>query len=231
MPFYHIVIADGRAPRDGKFIDKIGTYNPLTKPAEIDINIDRAVEWLNNGAQPSDTVRAILSYKGVLYKKHLLTGVRKGALTQEQADMKFETWQKEKQEKILTSIKETDLSRKDALKKRHEAEAKVNEARAKELAAKRAKELEAMRKEEATAEEVPAAEVAEAPAEAVEAAPETVEATPEVAETIAEEPAAEESAEIAEVPSETEVNIPEEVPETPEAPAEEETEEPEESKA
>src|ERR1700745_1015675 len=87
--FFHIVIADGRAPRNGKFIEKIGTYNPNTNPATIDLNFDKALTWLNNGAQPTDTCRAILSYKGVMYKKHLQGGITKGALTEEQADAKF----------------------------------------------------------------------------------------------------------------------------------------------
>ena len=89
QPFYHVVVADSRAPRDGKFIEKIGTYNPRTIPATIDLNLDRALYWLGTGAQPTETTRAILSYKGVLYKNHLLGGVKKGALTQEQADAKF----------------------------------------------------------------------------------------------------------------------------------------------
>src|SRR5512138_1624905 len=84
QPFYHIVIADGRAPRDGRFIEKIGVYNPLTKPAEIEIQFEKALDWMQKGAQPTDTVRAILSYKGILYKFHLLKGVQKGALTAEQ---------------------------------------------------------------------------------------------------------------------------------------------------
>ncbi|MEO1714380.1 MAG: 30S ribosomal protein S16, partial [Bacteroidota bacterium] len=85
-PFYHIVVADSRAPRDGKFIEKVGTYNPLTKPATIDLDRDLAFDWLMKGAQPTDTVRAILRFKGVLYKKHLYRGVKKGALTQEEAE-------------------------------------------------------------------------------------------------------------------------------------------------
>ena len=89
QPFYHIVVADGRAPRDGRFIEKIGTYNPMTNPAQIALDIDRAVTWLKNGAQPSDTARKILSYKGVLLKRHLQIGVEKGAISQEQADVKF----------------------------------------------------------------------------------------------------------------------------------------------
>ena len=99
-PFYHLVIADSRAKRDGRFIEKIGTYNPNTKPASIDINFDSALNWLQKGAIPTDTARAILSYKGVLLKKHLLEGVKKGALTEEQALEKFEIWLKEKEEQI-----------------------------------------------------------------------------------------------------------------------------------
>ena len=91
-PFYHIVIADARAPRDGKFIEKIGTYNPMTVPATIELDRNAAYDWLMKGAQPTDTVRAILRFKGVLYRKHLMRGVEKGALTQEQADQKFQEW-------------------------------------------------------------------------------------------------------------------------------------------
>ena len=91
-PFYHIVIADSRSPRDGRFIERIGSYNPMTKPATIDIDRDKAFEWLNNGAQPTDTVNAILRFKGVLYKKHLMRGVKKGALTIEQANEKHTSW-------------------------------------------------------------------------------------------------------------------------------------------
>lgn len=98
--FYHIVVADSRAPRDGKFIEKIGTYNPNTNPATIDLNFDKALEWLQKGAQPTDTCRAILSYKGVMYKKHLLGGVAKGAFDEAAADAKFEKWMSEKAAKI-----------------------------------------------------------------------------------------------------------------------------------
>ncbi len=100
QPFYHIVVADGRAPRDGKFIEKLGTYNPLTNPATIDLNFDRAVEWVKNGAQPSDTVRRILSYKGVLLRRHLQIGVEKGAISQETADVRFNEWLQAKEAKI-----------------------------------------------------------------------------------------------------------------------------------
>jgi len=140
--FYHIVIADGRAPRDGRFIEKLGTYNPLTKPADIDINFDRALYWLQTGAQPTDTVRAILSYKGVLYKSHLLKGVNKGALTLELAEEKFAAWLEEKQAKTNSKIKEQALLQKEEHKQAKEAESKVNEARAAELAKKYAKEAE-----------------------------------------------------------------------------------------
>ena len=91
-PFYHVVIADSRAPRDGKFIEKLGTYNPNVNPADINLDIDGTVQWLNNGAQPTDTARAILSYKGVMLKKHLAGGVKKGAFTEEQAEEKFNAW-------------------------------------------------------------------------------------------------------------------------------------------
>jgi len=106
-PFYHIVIADSRSPRDGRFIERIGSYNPMTKPATIDIDRDKAFEWLNNGAQPTDTVNAILRFKGVLYKKHLMRGVKKGALTLEQADEKHTSWVEQKEAKIAARVNQT----------------------------------------------------------------------------------------------------------------------------
>ncbi len=155
-PFYHIVIADGRAPRDGKFIEKIGTYNPITNPADIQLNFDRALYWLQTGAQPTDTVRDLLSYKGVIYKNHLLTGVKKGALTEEQAEAKFQAWLSEKEAKIENAKKDAELSLKDTRKKALEVEKLVKENRAKEIASKRAaaveKAVEAV-KEEVKAEE------------------------------------------------------------------------------
>ncbi len=99
-PFYHIVVADARSPRDGRFISKLGTYNPMTKPATIDINREEAYEWLMKGAQPTDTVRAILRFKGVLYRKHLMRGVQKEALTQEEADVKWQAWIDAKEDKV-----------------------------------------------------------------------------------------------------------------------------------
>lgn len=106
-PFYHIVIADARAPRDGRFIEKIGTYNPMTKPATIDLDRDKAYEWLFKGAQPTETVRSILRFKGVLYKKHLNRGVKKGAMTQEEADKMYQEWIDAKEAKIEVRRQQT----------------------------------------------------------------------------------------------------------------------------
>ena len=128
-PFYWIVAADARAKRDGRYLEKIGTYNPNVNPAVIDLNIDKAVEWLQNGAQPTDTAKNILSYKGAMLKNHLVGGIRKGALTQEQADVKFAAWLEEKATKV--SDKEAGLSQaqSDAKAKALAAEKAVNEAR------------------------------------------------------------------------------------------------------
>ena len=208
-PFYHIVVADGRAPRDGRFIEKIGTYNPITKPADIILDIDKALDWLNKGAQPTDTVRAILSYKGVMYKNHLLKGVKKGALTEEQAEIKFQAWLKEKEAKIAGKVSETESEAKADKKSRLEAETKVKEAKAAEVAKKRAEEAGI---EEEVTEEAAATE--EAPKEEVE--------TP-VEEVKAEEPKAEE-APVKEAPKAEEAPVVEEEkkePATAEAPADE----------
>ena len=193
QPFYHIVIADGRAPRDGKYIERIGSYNPITKPAEIDIQFDRALHWLQTGAQPTDTVKTILSHKGIIYKNHLLKGVKKGALTLEQANAKFDSWLKEKEDKISGEVKNIELAIKEDKKKRFEAEKKINEDRAKELAAKKASEL----KLEAGENEENAKEVADEAtpvAEEVktEVAEEPKAEKPKVEEPKAEEPKAEE---------------------------------------
>ena len=122
-PFYHIVIADSRSPRDGKFIEKIGTYNPTTVPALIDINKDKALDWLQKGAQSSDTVHKILSYKGVLFHKHLLRGVKKGVLTQEAADGKYQAWEESHQNAIMDAKKTGKPARKKKSKKAVEGEA------------------------------------------------------------------------------------------------------------
>ncbi len=148
-PFYHIVIADSRAKRDGKFIEKIGTYNPVTNPATIDLSMERALYWLQTGAQPTDTAKAILSYTGALYKNHLAKGVLKGALTETDADKKFEAWMKEKEAKI--QAKKDGLSA-SAEKKAAEilaAEKAVNDERAKAIAEKNAPEVEEVETPEA----------------------------------------------------------------------------------
>ena len=165
--FYHIVAADSRAPRDGKFIEKLGTYNPNTNPATIDLNFERALDWLQKGAQPTDTCRAILSYKGVLYKKHLLGGVAKGAFTESDAEAKFNQWMNEKAGRIEAKTNKLASDAKSAEKARLAAEAKIKEDRAKALEEKKAAaEAAAKEAEEAaaaaeTVEEAPAAESAE----------------------------------------------------------------------
>ncbi|TAF68230.1 MAG: 30S ribosomal protein S16 [Cytophagales bacterium] len=127
---YDVVVSDARAPRDGRFIEKIGTYNPNTNPATIQLDEERALRWLLNGAQPTDTVRAMLSYRGVLFKKHLQIGVIKGAISQEQADEKYNTWLNQKQSQIQNKVDRLADARAAEDKARLEAEAKVKEARA-----------------------------------------------------------------------------------------------------
>lgn len=154
-PIFSIVVADSRVKRDGKYIERLGQYNPNTNPATIDINFDRALDWVVKGAQPSDTARAILRYKGVMMKKHLLDGVRKGAFDEAEAEKRFESWMEEKSNKI--NAKKEGLSKADeeAKAKALEAERAVNEAR-------RAAEAEAAAEETAEAsEEAPAEEAAE----------------------------------------------------------------------
>lgn len=171
--FYHIVVADSRAPRDGRFIERIGSYNPNTNPATIDLDFDKALDWLTKGAQPTDTVRAILSYKGVLYKKHLLGGVAKGAFDEAEAERRFEAWLADKEAKIQAKKDRLSKDEETVKAKLLEAEAKVNADRA-EAIAKRNAELaaeaeaaNAPEEEEAPAEEAAATEetpAAEAPA-------------------------------------------------------------------
>lgn len=188
-PFYWVVAADSRAKRDGKFLEKLGIYNPNTNPATIDINVDNSVKWLENGAQPSETARRILSYKGVLLKHHLVAGLKKGALTEEQVDAKFSEWVENKEKTISMKTEGLDKVKADARAKALEAEKEVAEKRLQEAA-----EVEAPAAEEAVAE-VPAETEAEASVakEAVAEAP---------AETEAEAPAAEEA--VVETPAETE---------------------------
>jgi small subunit ribosomal protein S16 len=208
-PFFWIVAADARSKRDGKYLEKIGTYNPNTNPATIDLNVDSAVQWLHNGAQPTDTAKAILSYKGALLKHHLDGGVRKGALTQEQADAKLATWLNAKAGKVDAKKDGLSKAQADAKAKAFKAEQVANEKRMAAIAdAVKAEEvLEAAAEvtEEVATEEVveveAAAEVTEevATEEVVEAAAEVTEevAAEEVVEAVAEEtteaPAAEEN--------------------------------------
>ena len=138
--FYSIVIADSRAPRDGKFIEKIGTYNPNTNPATVDLKFDRALDWVLKGAQPTDTVRNILSREGVYMKKHLLGGVAKGAFGEAEADAKFEAWKNNKQSGLAALKAKEDEAKKAEAKARLEAEKKINEEKAKALAEKKAAE-------------------------------------------------------------------------------------------
>ena len=136
--FYHIVAADSRAPRDGKFIEKLGTYNPNTNPATIDLKFDRALDWLLKGAQPTDTCRAILSYKGVLYKKHLLGGVAKGAFSEAEAEARFNKWADNKQGKIEAKSNKLASDANAAKKAQLAAETKIKEERAAAIAEKKA---------------------------------------------------------------------------------------------
>lgn len=161
-PYYHIVIADGRAPRDGKFIERIGNYDPTTNPATIKLNFDRALEWLNKGAQPTDTCRAILSYEGVLYKQHLLGGVKKGAFDEATAETKFESWKTEKLAKIQSKKDRLLNESSSDLKKRLEEEAKVNSKRSEAIAERNAKlvaDERAKKEEEQQAKEAKVAEL------------------------------------------------------------------------
>ena len=166
--FYSIVIADARAPRDGRFTEKIGTYNPNTNPATVDLNFDRALYWVMTGAQPTDTVRNILSREGVYMKKHLLGGVAKGAFDEAQAEAKFNAWKENKQSGLAALKAKEEEAKKAEAKARLEAEKKVNEEIAKKVAEKKASEAAAKAEAEAAAnaEAAPAEEATEAPAEA-----------------------------------------------------------------
>lgn len=159
-PVYDVVVADARAPRDGRYIEKIGTYNPNVNPAAIDIDNEKAFNWVMTGAQPTDTVRAMLSYRGIMLKKHLQIGVIKGAITQEQADAKYDEWAKDKESKVQGKIDALSQAKDADKKARLEAEAKVKEARAAKIAEKNKVEEEAAAED--TTEEAPAEENAEA---------------------------------------------------------------------
>ena len=175
--FFHIVVADTRAPRDGRFIEQIGSYNPNTNPATIVLKADRALAWLNVGAQPTLVARRILSYEGVLLRKHLQGGVAKGALTQEQADQKFDAWKAQRDAKINAKKEGISKAAADAQKSALEAESKVNQERAEALAKKKAEAEEAARAAAEAAAAEKAAKEAEAAAE--EAAAEAPAENPE----------------------------------------------------
>ena len=203
-PFYHIVIADSRAKRDGRYIERIGSYDPNKNPAIIDINFDRALYWVGVGAQPTDTVRGMLSYRGVLYKNHLLKGVAKGALTEAIAEEKFNKWLEEKESKIESKISSLENAEQKAIADALNVEKEKSAARAKAIA-----EEQAIQIAKAEAEEVPATE--ESPA--TEETP--AEETPKAEEAPAEEAPVQE-APVQEAPAE-------ETPKTEEAPKAEET--------
>jgi len=209
-PFFHLVAADSRAKRDGKFIEKLGTYNPTANPAVIDINFDATLAWVQTGAEMSDTARAILSYKGVLYKNHLLNGVKKGALTAEQVEERFNQWLASKEAKIEGKISGLAKNAEKAKADRLAAEASANAAKAAEVAAKNTPEVEEVVAEEAPATEELVAE--EAPATEEVVAEEAL-ATEEV---VAEEAPATEEAVAEEAPA-TEEAVAEEAPATDEA--------------
>ena len=189
-PIYWIVAADSRAKRDGRYLEKLGIYNPNTLPATIELNVDRTVDWLQNGAQPSDTARNLLSEQGAMLKNHLINGVNKGALTEDDVNVKFEAWLKEKESKNETIQKKIDSEAEKARAAAITAEKEVS-AKRKEAAAAAVAEAEAQ-EEAPAAEEAPADEAAPE-AEAQEEAPAAEEAPAEEAAPEAEAPAADDA--------------------------------------
>ena len=213
-PFYHVVAADARAPRDGRFIEKVGTYNPNTNPATIEVKHDRALYWLQVGAEMSDTVRALMKYKGVVYHNHLLNGVKKGAFTEEEAQKRFEKWMADKNAKVQSKIDALASASDKEKAARLKAEQEVNAAReaAQQAAENAAAEAEAAAAAEAAGEaaaeageEAPAAAAEEAPAAEAAAEETPAEETP-AAEAAAEEAPAEEAPAPEEAPAEEESN-------------------------
>ena len=219
-PFYWVVAADARSKRDGKYLEKLGTYNPNTHPATVDLNVDASVKWLQNGAEPTNTAKAILSNKGVLLKHHLVKGVAKGALTEEQVEERFAQWLAEKEKAAQALNSSIDKAKADAKAKALEAEKEANEKRAAAIAAANAPEPEVS--EEPAAEEAPAAEAAteEAPAEEAPADEAATEEAP-----AEEAPAAEAATEEAPAEETPAAEASTEEASTEEAPAEEEADE------
>ena len=177
-PFYWIVAADARAKRDGRFLEKLGTYNPNTNPATVNLDVDGAVKWLQNGAQPTDTAKTILSYKGAMLKNHLVGGVRKGALTEEQAEEKFQAWVDQKAGKVASKEETVAKAKLDVKAKALEAEKAVNEARVAAAIEEVVEEVAEVAPEAEVAEEV----VAEVAPEAEVTEEVVAEAAPEVTE-------------------------------------------------
>jgi small subunit ribosomal protein S16 len=191
LAMYDIIIAQSRSPRDGVSIEKIGTYNPLTNPATINLNAERALDWLMKGAQPTESVRAMLSYKGIMMRKHLQVGVQKGAITQEEADKRFDAWKSIKDSKITSKIDRVSAEKEAGKKARIEREAKVNEARVASVREKLA----------AKAREQEKAETPQAPVEAAEAVSGEISTPPVIEATDAPEMSVPETPETTENPS------------------------------
>jgi small subunit ribosomal protein S16 len=147
QPFYFIVVADSRAPRDGKFIERIGHYNPVSNPPDIIIDLDKSIDWLQKGAIPTKTVRSIMSNEGVMYKKHLLRGVKMGVLSQEEADLKFTAWVKEKSDKLELLKQKVEMEKKNISKEAYDRESKINQERQKKIMEKMQMELKGKEKE------------------------------------------------------------------------------------
>ncbi len=204
LAIYDVVVADQKAPRDGRFIERVGIYNPNSNPATIELDDERALHWVMVGAQPSDTVKAMLSYRGILLKKHLQIGVLKGAVTQEEADKRFEEWKQQKESKITGKVDNLAAQKESAAKARLEAERKVNEARAGALQKKVDEENasnEAVAKAREEAEKTAADAIKQKETPKVEE-PTATEETPKVEETATTEeaPKAEETATTEEAP-------------------------------
>ncbi|HHU34099.1 MAG TPA: 30S ribosomal protein S16 [Bacteroidetes bacterium] len=198
QPFYHIVVADSRSPRDGRFIEKIGTYNPVTNPSTVELDFDKALGWLQKGALPTDTCRGILSREGVLLKKHLLEGVKKGAFDEAEAEKRFNEWKAKNDAKLESKKSGLEKAREEEISKKLEAEKKINEARAAALAKKQA-ELAAAEaaanQPEVVVEETAEETTVEAPAEEATVEVPVAEAAASQSETVAEETAEEAAAE------------------------------------
>jgi small subunit ribosomal protein S16 len=223
LAIYDVVVADARAPRDGRFIEKIGSYNPNTNPASININNERALKWLLNGAQPTDTVKAMLSYRGIMLKKHLQIGVLKGAITQEVADAKFEAWLNEKDTKIAGKSDTINKAKADVRQKAFDAESAKNQSRMDAYKAKEDEQKALLAAAEAANNPAPVVEETPEVEAVVEETPAVVEETPAVEAVVAETPVVEEAPAVeAETPA-TEEAAPVAEAKAEETPAAEET--------